>query len=149
MSALHGTPRASSVTHDGVSDWSNHCVYLVTWLPFLFPSPAFGSAAHKPKGFTHQTYVWSSKDGRAWGEPAAVADPGYWLWRISWHDKTAYGKGYQLLEDVRAEPDDDADAALLSDLQATQERPLAVVPLPGGHPGVGAGDREMLTIELA
>lgn len=27
MSALHRTPQAFSVTHDGVSDWSNHIVY--------------------------------------------------------------------------------------------------------------------------
>ena len=27
VSALHGTRRAFSVTHDGVSDWSNHFLY--------------------------------------------------------------------------------------------------------------------------
>jgi DNA-binding winged helix-turn-helix (wHTH) protein len=57
--------------------------------------------------------------------------------------KTVYGKGYRLLADVRVESDDDADAALLSDLHAIQERALAVVPLPGGNPGDGVGDRDL------
>ena len=30
VSALHGTPQVFSVTHDGVSDWSNH--FLYEWL---------------------------------------------------------------------------------------------------------------------
>jgi hypothetical protein len=60
-------------------------------------------ALHRPRGFTHQTYAWFSKDGRHWGEPVAVADPGYWLWRVTWHHKTAYGIGYACNEkkDVR------------------------------------------------
>ena len=57
--------------------------------------------------------------------------------------KTVYGKGYRLLADARVEPDDDTAAALLSDLHATQERPLAVVPLLGGNRGVGAADRDL------
>jgi DNA-binding winged helix-turn-helix (wHTH) protein len=54
--------------------------------------------------------------------------------------KTVYGKGYRLLADVREEPEDDTAAALLSDLHAIQERPLALVPLPGGDP---AADRDL------
>ena len=46
-------------------------------------------ALHHPKGFTHQSFIWFSKDGRDWGEPIKVADPNYWLWRITWHKKTA------------------------------------------------------------
>jgi DNA-binding winged helix-turn-helix (wHTH) protein len=57
--------------------------------------------------------------------------------------KTIYGKGYRLLADVLVEPDDDTATALLSDLQVIQERPLAVVPLPGGSPGVGVADRDL------
>ncbi|MEO8060528.1 MAG: winged helix-turn-helix domain-containing protein [Burkholderiales bacterium] len=56
---------------------------------------------------------------------------------------TLYGKGYRLLADVRLEPDDDTAATLLSDLHAIQERPLAVVPLPGGNPGAGVADRDL------
>jgi DNA-binding winged helix-turn-helix (wHTH) protein len=56
--------------------------------------------------------------------------------------ETVYRKGYRLLADARVEPVDDTAAALLSDLHAVQERPLAVVPLPGGSPDVGAADRD-------
>ncbi len=54
-----------------------------------------GGALHQPKGFAHQSFVWFSKDGRDWGESIEVADPNYWLWRITWHNKTAYGIGYE------------------------------------------------------
>ncbi|WP_161974503.1 winged helix-turn-helix domain-containing protein [Piscinibacter terrae] len=49
--------------------------------------------------------------------------------------QTLYGKGYRLLADAHAQPDDDPAAALLSDLHPAHERPLAVVPLPTGKPG--------------
>ena len=52
-------------------------------------------ALHRPAGFTHQSLAWFSADGRDWGEPVEVADPNYWLWRVTWHDKTAYGVGYE------------------------------------------------------
>jgi len=52
--------------------------------------------------------------------------------------ETVYGKGYRLLADANVEPVDDTAAALLSDLHAVQERPLAVVSLPGA----GGADRD-------
>jgi DNA-binding winged helix-turn-helix (wHTH) protein len=54
--------------------------------------------------------------------------------------QTVYGKGYRLLAEAQAEPDDDSAAALLSDLHPVQERLLAVVPLPTGKLGVGVPD---------
>ncbi|MEP7297566.1 MAG: winged helix-turn-helix domain-containing protein [Burkholderiales bacterium] len=57
--------------------------------------------------------------------------------------QTVYRKGYRLLADARVEPDDDTAVALLSDLHAIQERPLAVVPLPDGIPDVGGPDRDL------
>src|SRR5574341_2312187 len=57
--------------------------------------------------------------------------------------QTVYGKGYRLLADAHVEPDDDTAAALLSDLHATQECPLALVPLPDGKPGAGVNDRDL------
>lgn len=42
-----------------------------------------------------QTYCWSSADGSAWSDPAAIGDPGFWLWRIAWHGGTAYSVGYE------------------------------------------------------
>jgi hypothetical protein len=52
------------------------------------------SALHKPTDFKHQSLSWLSADGTDWGEPAKVADPGYWLWRVTWHKDAAYGVGY-------------------------------------------------------
>jgi hypothetical protein len=52
-------------------------------------------ALHEPiNGATHQSYIWYSKDGRDWGESIPVGDPGYWLWRVTWHAGTAYAVGY-------------------------------------------------------
>ncbi len=51
-------------------------------------------ALHPPADATHQSYAWFSDDGRAWSDPFPVADPGVWLWRVTWHDGTAYGVGY-------------------------------------------------------
>jgi hypothetical protein len=44
-------------------------------------------ALHRPEGFSHQSLVWFSKDGRDWGKPVEVVDPDYWLWRITWYKK--------------------------------------------------------------
>jgi hypothetical protein len=52
------------------------------------------AAVHKPDPFTHQSLVWYSKDGKDWGEAIPVADPGYWLWRVTWHEGEAFGFGY-------------------------------------------------------
>jgi DNA-binding winged helix-turn-helix (wHTH) protein len=57
--------------------------------------------------------------------------------------KTVYGKGYGLVADARAEPDEDTAATLLSDLHGILEHPLAVVPLAGGDPGAGVADRDL------
>lgn len=55
-----------------------------------------GAAAwHKPEKETHQTFLWYSSDGKNWGERIAIGDPGYWIWRIEWHQGIAYGIGYK------------------------------------------------------
>ena len=51
-------------------------------------------ALHKPAPHTHQSYAWFSEDGRAWGDALPVADPNYWLWRVTWHRGACYGVGY-------------------------------------------------------
>ncbi len=53
------------------------------------------AALHDKKDHSHQSLAWFSNDGRDWGEPIEVGDPNYWLWRVVWHDKTAYGVGYE------------------------------------------------------
>ncbi|MBN1421517.1 MAG: exo-alpha-sialidase, partial [Planctomycetes bacterium] len=51
-------------------------------------------ALHPPAEHRHQSYVWFSADGREWGDAIPVADPDFWLWRVTWHDGVAYGIGY-------------------------------------------------------
>ena len=38
---------------------------------------------HQPKPHTYQSYSWFSPDGRAWSDAVPVADPDYWLWRVT------------------------------------------------------------------
>lgn len=52
------------------------------------PHPETGKT-HK-----HQSLVWFSDDGHNWSKPFEVADPNFWLWRITWHKNKAYGFGY-------------------------------------------------------
>jgi len=51
-------------------------------------------AIHQPAAFKHQSLAWFSKDGQHWSEPVKIGDPNLWLWRTTWHRKTAYGIGY-------------------------------------------------------
>ncbi|MCA9100114.1 MAG: exo-alpha-sialidase [Planctomycetales bacterium] len=43
---------------------------------------------------SHQSVVWHSADGVHWDGPHDVADPNFWLWRVTWHDGSGYGIGY-------------------------------------------------------
>jgi hypothetical protein len=52
------------------------------------------AALHQPSERRHQSLVWFSKDGRTWTEGHEAADPDFWLWRVTWHEGTAYGIGY-------------------------------------------------------
>ncbi len=49
----------------------------------------------------HQSLVWFSRDGREWTAATTVADPDFWLWRVSWFKDTALGVAYQTLPDQR------------------------------------------------
>lgn len=51
-------------------------------------------ALHKPTTHTHQSLAWFSADGKTWSEPTKIGDPGYWLWRVTWHKDAWYGVGY-------------------------------------------------------
>jgi hypothetical protein len=53
-----------------------------------------GAALRAPAGFTHRSYVWSSRNGADWGEARPAGEPGVWLWRAVWHRGVAYGVGY-------------------------------------------------------
>jgi hypothetical protein len=63
-----------------------------------------GAAAYPaPAETRHQSLTWFSSDGKTWTEAAKVADPNFWLWRVSWHRGRAYGIGYSTVgaESVR------------------------------------------------
>ena len=56
--------------------------------------------AHRPKPaeIAYQSLSWFSTDGKSWSEPVKVADPDFWLWRVTWHQDRAYGIGYDCTE---------------------------------------------------
>ncbi|MGE0758548.1 MAG: exo-alpha-sialidase [Pirellulaceae bacterium] len=51
-------------------------------------------AWHDKSQHTHQSMSWFSRDGRTWTERHEIGDPDLWLWRTTWHDGKAYGRGY-------------------------------------------------------
>jgi len=51
-------------------------------------------ALHQSAEFKHQTFAWFSRDGHAWTEPQPIGEPNFWLWRVTWHGREAYGVGY-------------------------------------------------------
>jgi len=51
-------------------------------------------ALHPPAAHRHRSFVWFSRDGEEWTSPLPVGEPDLWLWRITWHRRTAYGVGY-------------------------------------------------------
>jgi hypothetical protein len=51
-------------------------------------------ALHDKSEHTHQSLTWFSSDGRTWSDRHEVGDPNFWLWRVTWHEGTAYGIGY-------------------------------------------------------
>jgi len=53
------------------------------------------AAAYSPGSpVRHQSLVWFSRDGTDWGPPSEIGDANYWLWRVTWHEGSAYGIGY-------------------------------------------------------
>ena len=40
---------------------------------------------------SRQSRVLFSRDGRTWTAPRKVVEDGQWLWRVTWHNGTAYG----------------------------------------------------------
>jgi len=59
------------------------------------PHPEAGIA------YRHQSLVWFSDDGKNWSAKHEVADPYFWLWRITWHKDKAYGFGYHTIRENR------------------------------------------------
>ena len=53
-----------------------------------------GAAYHEQAPARYQSLVWFSADGADWGEPLAVGEPNFWLWRVTWHKGQCYGVAY-------------------------------------------------------
>ena len=51
-------------------------------------------AFHDKSVHTHQSLVWFSDNGINWNKKHEIGDPDFWLWRTTWHNKTAYNFGY-------------------------------------------------------
>jgi hypothetical protein len=56
---------------------------------------------HQPQSHRHQSLVWFSDDGRQWSEEHEVGQPDNWIWRMTWHDGSAFGFGYGCRDDNR------------------------------------------------
>jgi hypothetical protein len=54
-------------------------------------------ALRQPAAARHQSLAWFSKDGLSWSAPVAIGEPNMWLWRTTWHKKSAYTIGYDTL----------------------------------------------------
>lgn len=54
-----------------------------------------GAVAYQPPGaHRHQSLVWFSRNGRDWSKARDVADPDYWLWRVTFTKGLGLGIGY-------------------------------------------------------
>ncbi|GIW79298.1 MAG: hypothetical protein KatS3mg105_1105 [Gemmatales bacterium] len=42
----------------------------------------------------HYSFICFSKDGKTWTEPKRVLGSWQWLWRVTWHNGTAFGVAY-------------------------------------------------------
>ena len=56
-------------------------------------------ALHDKSKHTHQSLTWFSEDGHTWSEKYEIADPNFWLWRVTWHKGKAYGMGYSVADE--------------------------------------------------
>lgn len=52
-------------------------------------------AMNRPGDYKHQSLTWFSNDGRHWSPRYEVGDRDFWLWRTTWHERTAYSFGYR------------------------------------------------------
>jgi hypothetical protein len=54
-----------------------------------------GAGMRADEPIRYHSMVWFSGDkGKTWDEGRRIGDPGFWLWRVQWHDANAYTMGY-------------------------------------------------------
>jgi len=76
----------------------------------------------------HYSFVCFSKDGKDWDKPRKVLDSWQWLWRVTWHNGTAYGVAYQW--DPKSKPVQ-YTAALYKSLDGLKWEKIAGFDVPG------------------
>ena len=55
-----------------------------------------GAGMQADKPIRYHSMAWFSEDrGRTWTNGQRIGDPGFWLWRVHWHEATAYSMGYR------------------------------------------------------
>jgi hypothetical protein len=103
---------SARLSHDGTlrilsssdaQSWSSAAV--ISYPGFDLRDPKFSltpdrrlmlSAAMRfgPEQGSLQSLAWYSLNGRDWGDPFKIGDPGFWLWRVSWHLGNAFSMAY-------------------------------------------------------
>ncbi len=54
-----------------------------------------GAGMQADQPIRYHSMVWFSSDhGKTWDSGRRIGDPGFWLWRVQWHDDIAYTMGY-------------------------------------------------------
>ncbi|MEX2216022.1 MAG: sialidase family protein [Phycisphaeraceae bacterium] len=80
-----------------------------------------GAGAMHKGPVKHQSKAWFSDDGKSWSEAVDIGDANLWLWRVTWHEKQAYGIGYSTVKPqfvrLYSSQDGRAYAALVDDLK--------------------------------
>lgn len=46
------------------------------------------------KPVVHESFSWLTRDGKKWEGPFRIGEKNMWLWRVTWHEDTAYSVGY-------------------------------------------------------
>jgi hypothetical protein len=88
---------------------------------------AGGSVYEGTRYLGRQPRVLFSADGSTWSAPERILAEGDWLWRVTWHEGTAYGVTY------RTKPGDAAEwtATLVSSRDARTFREVTTFAVPG------------------
>ena len=59
-----------------------------------------GAGMQADKPIRYHSMSWLSSDrGQTWDAGRRIGDPGFWLWRVQWHDGLAYSMGYETNRD--------------------------------------------------
>ena len=78
-----------------------------------------------------QSRVMFSRDGVTWSKPEKVLEPGHWLWRVTWHNGTAYGISKYGLSPTAA-PDNARRQNLVASTDGVHWRFVTELKVPGG-----------------